>query len=115
MKPNLRDRSTITSRDSRRTGPAPIALNRRQAIAAVSGTLLLSAAAAARAADDERRETELRASADYKIAHERILQSVVHWCFNPMPVETLAAAAARMGLKSVELVGPEHWATLKKH
>src|SRR5688572_32098894 len=45
----------------------------------------------------------------------RIRQSVVHWCFNPMTVETLAREAAAMGLKSVELVAPEHWPTLKKH
>jgi len=47
--------------------------------------------------------------------NDRIRQSVVHWCFNPMTVEALAAEAARLGLKSVELVGTEHWPVLKKH
>ena len=47
--------------------------------------------------------------------NNRIQQSVVHWCFRPMSVEELAVASAKMGIKSVELVGPEHWATLKKH
>src|SRR5882762_9137503 len=51
----------------------------------------------------------------YKASRENIRQSVVHWCFDPMSVEELAANAARMGLKSVELVGPEHWPMLKKH
>ena len=51
----------------------------------------------------------------YKAKNHRINQSVVHWCFNPMTVEALAMESARMGIKSVELVGPEHWATLKKH
>jgi hydroxypyruvate isomerase len=45
----------------------------------------------------------------------RIRQSVVHWCFNPMPVEELAIGAAKMGIQSVELVSPEHWPMLKKH
>ena len=45
----------------------------------------------------------------------RIRQSVCAWCFDPMPVETLAGHAARMGLKSVELVPPETWPILKKH
>jgi len=45
----------------------------------------------------------------------RIKQSVVHWCFNPMKVEELADGAAKMGIQSVELVGPEHWPMLKKH
>ena len=51
----------------------------------------------------------------YVVSKDRIKQSVVHWCFNPMPVEELAIGAAKMGVKSVELVGPEHWETLKKH
>lgn len=45
----------------------------------------------------------------------RIQQSVCHWCFEPMPLEELARAAAAMGLKSIEIVGPETWPTLKKH
>ena len=50
----------------------------------------------------------------YKPKNNRINQSVVHWCFKPMPVEELAGHAARMGIKSVELVAPEHWPMLKK-
>src|SRR6266404_2817722 len=44
----------------------------------------------------------------------RVRQSVIHWCFNPMTVEELSGHAVRLGLKSVELVGPEHWPLLKK-
>jgi hydroxypyruvate isomerase len=51
----------------------------------------------------------------YKVKRNRINQSVVHWCFQPMSVDELAAHAARMGLKSVELVGPEEWPALKRH
>ncbi len=57
----------------------------------------------------------VNAAAPYKVRNGRIRQSVVHWCFNPMSVEDLAQAAAEMGLLSVELVGPEHWPTLKKY
>jgi hydroxypyruvate isomerase len=45
----------------------------------------------------------------------RIKQSVCQWCFNKMPVDELCAAAAAMGLLSVELLGPRDFATLKKH
>ena len=45
----------------------------------------------------------------------RINQSVCQWCFNKMPVEDLAKNAARIGLKGIDLVGPEHFATLKKY
>jgi len=45
----------------------------------------------------------------------RIKQSVCAWCFEPMPLDTLARNAAAMGIKSIELVAPSDWATLKKH
>ena len=44
----------------------------------------------------------------------RIKQSVVPWCFNPMPVSELAKHSAAMGLKSVELTGPENFPMLKQ-
>jgi len=50
----------------------------------------------------------------YKAKGNRINQSVVLWCFKPMPVEELAKNAVQMGIKSVELVTPEHWPMLKK-
>jgi len=51
----------------------------------------------------------------YKAKNGRINQSVVPWCFRPMTVEDLAANAVKMGLKSVELVGPDKFAVLKEH
>lgn len=51
----------------------------------------------------------------YRVTKGRINQSVVPWCFNPMPAPELIGHAARMGLKSVELVGTEHWPLLKQH
>jgi len=53
--------------------------------------------------------------ADYKISKGRIHQSVAWWCFKPMSVEELAIDAAKMGLKSVELLTPDTFSTLKKH
>jgi hydroxypyruvate isomerase len=51
----------------------------------------------------------------YKARGERINQSVVPWCFRPMPLDELAANAARMGIKSVELTTPENFSTIKHH
>lgn len=45
----------------------------------------------------------------------RIKQSVCQWCFGKMPLDELCAAAAGMGLKSVELLQPKDFPTLKKH
>src|SRR5258708_3647406 len=47
-------------------------------------------------------------------AHGRIKQSVVTWCFRPMPVPELAEHAATLGLASVELCDPEHWPRLRE-
>jgi hydroxypyruvate isomerase len=58
--------------------------------------------------------TAIAQEAPYKITNGRIKQSVVPWCFNPMPVEELAKHAAAMGLKSVELCDTKHWSLLKE-
>jgi hydroxypyruvate isomerase len=84
-------------------------LNRRKAIKRIGGGLALSAAATLPSMAREADEAQV-----YTARNGRIQQSVIHWCFKPMPVEELANHAARMGLKSVELVAPENWATLKK-
>jgi sugar phosphate isomerase/epimerase len=49
----------------------------------------------------------------------RVKQSVAFWCFNARgdkwSVEKTCEIAKELGCKSVELIGPEHWPTLKKH
>jgi hydroxypyruvate isomerase len=45
----------------------------------------------------------------------RINQSVAAWCFKPMDLDTLCRHAVSLGIKSVELVDPPDWPTLKKH
>src|SRR5580765_4645973 len=84
-------------------------VNRRTAIKRVSGAVAIGAAAGLPGISEARDEQAI-----YKAKNGRINQSVIHWCFKPMPVEELAAHAARMGIRSVELVGPEYWPALKK-
>jgi hydroxypyruvate isomerase len=48
------------------------------------------------------------------VKNRRIRQSVVPWCFNPMPVPELAKHSAALGLQSVELCDPKHWPLLKE-
>jgi hydroxypyruvate isomerase len=45
----------------------------------------------------------------------RIRQSVCQWCYGKMPVADLCSLAKRLGLVGIDLVGPEHFATLKQH
>jgi len=50
----------------------------------------------------------------FRPTNRRVQQSVIHWCYKQMAVESLATQAARRGLKSVELVAPEFWPGLKE-
>jgi hydroxypyruvate isomerase len=51
----------------------------------------------------------------------RINQSVCLWCYGgymqkqKMDLDQFAAACVELGLKSIELTGPDQWPTLKKH
>lgn len=80
---------------------------RRWLKSAALGTAGLAAAGGARpvAAADE---------GEYRIRNNRIRQSVVAWCFKPMPVGELAKHAKRMGYQSVELVPATEWPMLKE-
>lgn len=71
-------------------------------------TALAALAAAAPAVVTRAAEPEL-----FRISNGRIQQSVVPWCFKPMTTEQLIDAAVRIGLKSIELIGPEHWPALQ--
>jgi hydroxypyruvate isomerase len=42
-------------------------------------------------------------------------QAVARWCYQNIPLDDFARAIAEMGIKGVDLVGPEDWPTLKKH
>src|SRR5689334_4298088 len=84
-------------------------VTRRKALKCVGGTIAAGAVASWPRVTGAKDDAKL-----YKIQNARIQQSVIQWCFKPMPVDELAGHAARLGLKSVELVGPEHWPMLKK-
>ncbi len=77
-------------------------MTRRQALQTLAASAALGAAA--RADDDTL----------FRVKRGRIRQSVVAWCFNPMPVEELALFAAGLGILSVELVDPKFWPKLEE-
>jgi hydroxypyruvate isomerase len=101
--------------DVRRSSPAH--LSRRELLvgtAALGAASLISQNTCVQAAEDKPVKTASAPSADWKVTSGRVKQSVVHWCFNPMEVETLARASSQMGLRSVELVDPKYWPLLKE-
>jgi hydroxypyruvate isomerase len=73
---------------------------------AASSTAALSRATAAETPDGD---------PNWKITKGRINQSVVQWCFKPMPTEELARHAAALGMKSVELIPPSDWPMLRRY
>jgi hydroxypyruvate isomerase len=44
----------------------------------------------------------------------RLKQSACRWCYNKIPLEELAREGAAIGLKGIDLIGPNEWATVKK-
>ncbi|MFP4096055.1 MAG: hydroxypyruvate isomerase family protein [Cyclobacteriaceae bacterium] len=44
-----------------------------------------------------------------------IRHSVCKWCYNNIPLDEFCAQVKKMGITSVELLGPAEWPTLQKH
>jgi len=87
---------------------------RRQHVLQASAAARESAAegeAAAGAAPQAREEPV----GDRVVVNGRIKQSVLNWCFEPMPLETLARHAAAMGILAIENVPPKDWGILKRY
>jgi hydroxypyruvate isomerase len=81
-------------------------ISRRAAIAQLGAGAALLAGAATRGQAEDKPSTTLKG---------RVSQSVCQWCYNRIPLDELCAAVAGMGLKSVELLQPADFATLRKH
>src|SRR4051794_13164870 len=83
----------------------PAGVSRRRALqraAALAGAATLGGAAPAADAP--------------AVTRGRIKQSVVQWCFaKHWDIEQLCRQAKRLGCRSVELVDPKDWPTLKRH
>ncbi len=45
----------------------------------------------------------------------RINHSVCRWCYSKIPLDDLCKAAKEMGIKSIDLTGPDEWPVLKKY
>jgi len=50
-----------------------------------------------------------RVERDFKITNRRIRQSVMGWCFNPMPVAELAKHCREIGLEAMEGIDAKHY------
>lgn len=80
-------------------------MNRRSALKGIASAAATAALGSAVSAE----EPTL-----YRAKNGRIRQSVVPWCFKPMPVAELAKHAAALGIQSVELCAPSEWPRLRE-
>ncbi|MGQ0647160.1 MAG: hydroxypyruvate isomerase family protein [Gemmatimonadaceae bacterium] len=80
-------------------------MRRREAVATLGGVMAFGA----RGADVAALERTTRSTPG------RLRQSVCRWCYDRIPLDELCAAAKRIGLESVELLGENDWATVKRH
>ncbi len=86
----------ITRRDMLKTAAGTIAAG----AVATSSTMTLAA--------------NPRVEPDYKVRHGRIRQSVMGWCFNPLPAPELARHCRDIGLVAIEGIGAEHYPAVRK-
>lgn len=52
---------------------------------------------------------------DYRVVSGRAKQSVMAWCFNPMSMEKLIPACAKMGLVAMEGIDKKYYPLMKQH
>lgn len=84
--------------------------SRRGALKKIAGTAVLTAVGATLSQRIFAAESSLPQDLKGKINH-----SACRWCYNEIPLEDLCKAAKEMGIKSIELTGPEEWPVLKKY
>lgn len=87
-------------------------LNRRQWISTASAVAVAGGAIAmdqGQAAEDANDSVD-----DFRITKGRIRQSIMGWCFKPMPVEELAKHCHDIGLVAMEGVSPQYYPMIRK-
>lgn len=89
----------------------PTQFTRRDIIKTAAGAFVAGAAAGSRTSS---LAAEPRVEPDYKIRHGKIRQSVMGWCFNPMPAVELAKHCRDIGLVAIEGIGAEHYPAVRK-
>ena len=86
-------------------------ITRRSSLKKVLGGLAVASATPVLAMTEKRQQPEWNAS----MLKGNINHSVCKWCYGKIPLETFAAEAKKIGLTSIELLGPDEWPILKKY
>lgn len=86
-------------------------MNRRDILKTAVGTLAIGTAGTLTATTSA---AERPVEPDFKIRKNRVRQSVMGWCFNPMPAVELAQHGRDIGLVAIEGIGAEHYPAVRK-
>jgi len=89
-------------------------ISRRCLLRNVTGGSVAAVAAWTLSGDLRAAEPEAEAQAQTPLKGH-INHSVCRWCYGKISLDDLCKAAKAMGLKSIELLGPNEWSTLKTH
>lgn len=81
-------------------------ITRRSLLRTTTGALTAGAAVALATTVQAEAPAE---DGDFKIHHRRIHQSVMGWCFQPMPPVELARHCSELGFEAIEGISPEHY------
>lgn len=93
----------------------PDPVSRRAFLGASTGALAGSLALAEDRRDVPQPATTAEAPGpDYRIANGRIRQSVMSWCYQPMPMEDLITACHRMGMPAMEGIDRQYYPQIRK-
>ncbi|MFD2873316.1 hydroxypyruvate isomerase family protein [Mucilaginibacter ximonensis] len=85
--------------------------NRRSAIK----NILAGTGAVAAAGTLSAFKTSPKTNIEPKKLKGNINHSVCRWCFQNIDLDSLCKAAADMGMKAIDLIGPDEWAIAQKH
>ena len=86
-------------------------VNRRNALKnIIAGTAAIGVSSGFSALAMDKPETDQPLKLKGNINH-----AVCRWCFSSFDVEALCIEAKKIGIKGIDLVGPQDWPTLKKH
>ncbi len=85
-------------------------ISRRSLLRNLTGGTAAAAVALPRALSAAEAQPQAQTQLKGNINH-----SVCKWCYGKIPLEDLCKAAKAIGLKSIELLGPDQWPTLKKY
>lgn len=82
--------------------------------AVLQGTASALALGSATAISTTAHSAEESPSTDFKVKNGRIRQSVMGWCFSPMPAVELAKHCREIGLVAIEGIGAEHYPAVRQ-